>query len=338
MMRPHHLAALLLGTALTVGSTAGLAQQPQGGAPSKEALDEARTRYERGTQLYGEGDYKLAIIEFNRAYELAPNYKVLFNIGQVNLQLGNYAAARRAFEQYLKEGGQEMQDKRRAEVEKELVSLKNRTAHITVVTDVEGAEITIDGNPVGVTPLQAPLLVDAGQHTVAAKKSGRMASSRAVTLAGTDEIKIEFELPAEATPVTANMVSPIREKETIIQQGKASYVWVPWVITGVLAAGATVTGVFALTAGDDLEAERDAPIKEGQSLAQKREDVDNAQSKARNLAITTDVLAGSAVVAGAIAIIFTVSEANSSEKTGNHRPSNIRVGVGPGSVALAGKF
>jgi len=332
--------AFLLAATITFASPFAEAQQPE--KPTKEALEEARSRYERATQLYNEGDYKLAIIEFNRAYELAPNYKVLFNIGQVNFQLGNYAAARRAFEQYLKDGGNEIPAKRKADVEKELVGLRNRTAFVTVLTDVEGAEITVDGNAVGTSPLKEPVLVDTGQHTIAAKKTGRIAASRAVTLAGMDEVKIEFELPEEPTAVTGGTNPAIRERETIIERDRASsYVWVPWLITGALAAGATVAGIFALSASDDLDTERGTPAADGQTPEQKQAAIDDAESKVRSLAITTDVLAGSAVIAGAIAIIYTISDATSApKKSGSSNQSRrfIGVGAGPGSVTVVGKF
>jgi hypothetical protein len=334
--------AFLLAASITVATPYAQAQQAQQ-QPSKEALDEARIRYERATQLYAEGDYKLAIIEFNRAYELAPNYKVLFNIGQVNLQLGNYAAARRAFEKYLKDGGAEIPAKRKADVEKELVGLKNRTAHVTVVTDVEGADITVDGTTVGTSPLKDPLLVDTGQRTIAAKKQGRIGASRAVTLAGADEVKIEFELPEEPAAVTGGGTGPaIRERETIIERERASsYVWVPWLITGALAAGATVAGIFALGAADDLDTERGSPAEPGQTPEQKQAAIDDSESKVRNLAITTDVLAGSAVIAGAIAVVYTISDATSEpKKSGSRNQSRPSVGVGAGlgSVVVVGKF
>jgi hypothetical protein len=339
---PAHRWAILVAASIAIASPPAAAQQPTQ-QPTKEALDEARSRYERATQLYAEGDYKLAIIEFNRAYELAPNYKVLFNIGQVNFQLGNYAAARRAFEQYLKDGDKEIPAKRRAEVEKELIGLRNRTAHVTIVTDVEGAEITLDGNALGTSPLKDAVLVDTGQHTIAAKKQGRVAASRTLTLAGTDEVKIEFELPAEPPQVTASGGgSPIRERETIIEREKASsYVWVPWAITGGLAVGATVAGIFALGAADDLESEVDAPIGPGETAQTKRDAIDDAESKARNLAITTDVLAGAAVIAGGIAIVYTIVDASSDKgKTGANQPTtaSVRVTAGPGRIALLGKF
>ncbi|MEZ4302901.1 MAG: hypothetical protein R3B70_48710, partial [Polyangiaceae bacterium] len=51
--------------------------------PSAKALAEARTRYEKGKQLYGEGAFDAALAELQRSYELAPSYKILYNIALV---------------------------------------------------------------------------------------------------------------------------------------------------------------------------------------------------------------------------------------------------------------
>src|SRR5687768_4278200 len=78
---------------------------PATGAPADDAADpykvEARQRYDRGIRLYAEGEFALAVIEFERAYTLVPDYRVLYNIGQVRIQLAQYARARKSLDQYL---------------------------------------------------------------------------------------------------------------------------------------------------------------------------------------------------------------------------------------------
>jgi tetratricopeptide (TPR) repeat protein len=308
-------------------------------APTKEALEEARTRYERGTQLYAEGEYKLALIEFQRANELAPSYKLLFNIGQVNLQIGNYAAALRAFERYLKEGGNQIPAKRRAQVEKEIPGLKGRTAHITVKVSVDGADVTLDGASIGSSPMNEPVLVNAGQHTVAARKAGRIAASKDVTLAGSDDVKIEFDLPEEpSAAVPVGTPGTIREHETIIHQApeKPSYVWIGWVMTGALAAGAIGSGIAAMGAASDLKSAREQPAEAGESAEAKRTQLDDDRNKTRTLAITADVLAGAAIVVGAVSLVFTVKGSGKSEKRGQASP--VLVGVGNRSISMVGHF
>ena len=60
---------------------------------------EASKRFRRGVKLYNDGDFVAALIEFKRAYELEPNYRVLYNLGQTSRELKDYAAALRAYEQ-----------------------------------------------------------------------------------------------------------------------------------------------------------------------------------------------------------------------------------------------
>src|SRR5262245_32963507 len=71
--------------------------------PSAEA--QAAERFRRGIQLFDDGDFAPALVEFERAYELSPNYRVLENIGIVNIRLGHYANAARTLRRYLDEGG-----------------------------------------------------------------------------------------------------------------------------------------------------------------------------------------------------------------------------------------
>src|SRR5688500_17904592 len=86
---------------------------PQAGGGHDERAQEARTRYERALQLYNEGASEGALVEFERAYQLAPSYKLLYNIALIRLQLNDYAQALKAFQEYLAEGGTEIPSVRR---------------------------------------------------------------------------------------------------------------------------------------------------------------------------------------------------------------------------------
>jgi len=54
---------------------------------------EAGKHFQRGVTLYNETDYRAALVEFRRAYDLAPNAAVLYNIGETEYQLRDYASA-----------------------------------------------------------------------------------------------------------------------------------------------------------------------------------------------------------------------------------------------------
>ena len=84
------------------------------------AASEAPAHFRRGVELYEEADFATALIEIKRAYELFPNYKVLYNIAQSHYQMQNYALALQNFERYLAEGGTSIAEERKNEVTREL--------------------------------------------------------------------------------------------------------------------------------------------------------------------------------------------------------------------------
>lgn len=306
-------------------------------APSKDAVQEARTRFARGAQFYNDGDYKLALIEFQRAYDLAPNYRVLYNIGQVNMQLNNYAKALCALESYLTLGGKEIQATRKTAVENDVNSLKVRTARLLVNTNVEGAEILVDDNSIGTTPMSMPAIIDAGQHHVVARKDGKSPANKDVTLAGADDVKMDLELTdlPVATPVPVPVPQPGGGRDRPVDEGpppSRGPVWIGWTATGAFAVGAVVTGVLALGAQKDLSRLRDDPNATRQSL-------DDTKSKAQTLGIVTDVLIGAAVVSGAVSLYFTLKKPSSSSASAAATgPAPLSVGVGPTDLRLQGTF
>ena len=105
------------------GMAIALALSLVGPSAFADAEDDARARVKRGLELYDEGEYRLSLSELQRAYDLVPNYKVLYNIGQVRIQLGEYAEAQRVLRRYLDDGKEEIGAERRADVEKDLAML-----------------------------------------------------------------------------------------------------------------------------------------------------------------------------------------------------------------------
>src|SRR5690242_6272314 len=111
---------------------------PKGGSVSSatggdaSAKQEAARRFEHAIKLYEEADYTLALAEFERVYELVPDYRVLYNIGQVSVQLGRYARAFRTLKEYVARGGTELAPDRAAAVQADLAQLAGKIARIGV--------------------------------------------------------------------------------------------------------------------------------------------------------------------------------------------------------------
>ncbi|MBS2014828.1 MAG: PEGA domain-containing protein [Deltaproteobacteria bacterium] len=289
---------LIVALALATGSEGRAhadepAPPPTTEAPVDATTAEARAHHRRGLELYDEGDYRLALVEFQRAYELAKSYKTLFNIGQVYFQLNNYAKARLTLEQYLQEGGSAIPDARRAEVEKDLVTLKARTATLAVRTNVPDAEVIIDDAVLGKTPLDG-VVVNAGELRVRVEKQGFTARVRVVTLAGGDTTTVEIDM---------NETKP----EVVVTQqassGVPGGVVASWIVTGILAAGTVGTGIAAVAASSKYDTMRETPISG--SVQEARSDLERQKSLVGGLAVTTDILAVSTIVATGISLYLT---------------------------------
>lgn len=347
--RPRPL-ALCVALALTLPSLASIPARAEGPAAAS-AQDEAASRFKKGLDLFKEGDYQAALIELRRANELAPNYAVLYNIGQVYFQLQDYPNALHSLERYLEEGGKGVEAKRRLEVEKDIEKLKSRVANIEITVNVPDAEVTIDDVAAGKSPLPKTVLVGAGRHRIVVSRAGFGSVTRIVEIASAELQKVPVEL-VETAPVTPDKPSiqpallpppPPRASPAIapLEPHRPPARAVPvagWVVTGGLTAGAIITGVLTLGASSDLEALRT-------SESPTRDDLEGARSKTRTLALVTDILTGCAVVAGGVSLYFTFAGGSSpqvhpgaTKATGAFSSPTVNVGVTPGGVTLLGTF
>lgn len=292
--------------------------------PAAAAKDEARERYDRGVELFKEGDYRAALIEFERAYELAPHYRVLYNIGQVRYVLKDYAKALTVLSDYLEQGGDRITAKRRRSVEEDLKKLRPRVAQLRVEIDVSGAEVLVDDVPVGRSPLAEALTVSAGRRKVTVAVPGQEPVSRYVDVAGSEEAAVSFDLVAPGPDADGRIAPGDREPGAASHdEGRPDdYLWIGWVVTGALSVSSFVTSGLALDASGDLE--------DAQQRQTSREELDDLSSRTLSLSVATDVLmVGSVVAAGVTALVLLTREPPSSMSGGGEPAATWRFEVGP---------
>src|SRR5207245_2112711 len=105
-----------------------------------------------------------------------------------------------AFRQYLAEGGAEIPNDRRNQVEADIQKLDGRVAYIEIATNVDGAQVLVDDVPVGTSPLKSSVIVNAGPRRVSISKPGHAVTARNVTVAGGDRIKVSLDM-TDAAPL-----------------------------------------------------------------------------------------------------------------------------------------
>lgn len=273
------------------------------------AMREASKHFERGVTLYGETDYAGALVEFKRAHALSPNAAVLYNVGEAQYQLQDYASALVTFTRYLAEtplGGDH-----RAEVDNNLEVLRTRVGHLSVATVPPGADVSVDDQPAGKTPLDERVLVSVGHRKVTAVLPGRPPLTRFVDVAADDNVSVTLELPAVAPDARPPADRRALGEPRGASRTGATLRTIGWIATGTLAAGAAGAGALALRESVDLKNERNVFPASPDTLK-----YDSARTL--TYSILADSLAAGAVVLGGITLLSTLT-ASSSRTEGSAR-------------------
>lgn len=277
---------------------------------------EAGRRFTAGVALYNEADYTAALVEFQRAYQIAPHFTVLYNIGQTHFQLQDYAAAYTVLSQYLREAPANAEH--RKEVTATVEQLKGRIGKLDVTTSEPGAEVTIDDVVIGKTPLAAPVLVSIGRRMVSVSAPGKVTQTRLIDVAAGDTVRQEV--------VLAGALAGGAEAATVQRSTRQRLAPAAWLTTGVLAAGAITFGVLAWRASGDLDDLRgDYPVT--------REALDEQADRLALFSNLADGLAIASVAVGTVALVLSLSARRASP-----REQRTQVGVGPRGLVIGGSF
>jgi len=124
----------MLAGLLALGSArVGHADDPRG---------EARAHYAKGLELTGQNGYEGALREFITAYEISPQFAVLYNIGQAHIALGHTVEAIEALTRYLLDGGDWISPTRRTQVERQIAGLRSTLPNPDLPSEAEAARAT----------------------------------------------------------------------------------------------------------------------------------------------------------------------------------------------------
>jgi hypothetical protein len=293
--------ASLGGPRLQAQDTAG-GQAQANTQPTTNQVDEARAHFERGVDFYEDGDYRAALIEFQRAYALQHAPQLLYNLGQVAAELRDYAGAEQYFRRYLKEGQGTLAPERRSEVTAELTRLKARVGSLRISTSLTGAEIHVDDRLIEHAEA-GPVRVSAGRRQVVAEKSGYLAVHRDVDVLGGEEqsVSLVFGPPiAQAQPALATE----RPSSTSVLP------WVTGIGSAALLLGAGAVGYLAYKDSSAYRTELDRFTTQSE--------LDRLSSQSRTEALLADILLGTAIAGGALTVILLLTA-----ESGEARPAAV---------------
>jgi len=296
------------------------------GQPSDEDVDTARSHFKAGVDYYKDGDLSAALVEFKRSYAAVSNYRILYNIGQVCRELRDYTEAERYFQQYLKQGGSEIDDERKIEVENELMRLKSRISAVILSADPPDAEFFVDDVSVGKGPLLDAVRVSAGTRRVAATAPGRTRVTKVIDAVGGETASVNLELPLIVAPQDRPQ-APVQAKSG----GGVSPALLLGIGTGVLAVGTGVMAYLTHTKESDYHDELRKVTTEAK--------VDSLRSDLKQFAAITDVLLIATVVTGGATVLTMLLSGESKPQAHPEKAdAGMRLALSPGALQLSGQF
>lgn len=222
----------------------------------------ARERFKEGVAHFDQKQYEKARAAFLQAYALKKHPAVLLNLAQSELRSGHERDAAKHFAIYLREANEASSAEREA-AQAGLATAKAALGEIHVSTSPD-AEISVNGQSEGTSPLPGPVYVDPGTYTIEAKKGNRVAKVTVTAKAGeTKDARVLFDVepakvaPAAKPPAAApaeESEQPAAEPSAATEGGREPFFH--WLLTspaGVISGGTTVllglgSGGFAVAA------------------------------------------------------------------------------------------
>jgi hypothetical protein len=288
------------------------AADPPRADPAKTV--EAKKAFAAGVNFLQDPDgarYEDALLQFRRAYDLIGTWKVLGNIGICALKLERDGEAIDAFTKYLKEGGKQIDAEERAQVERDIATLKASVVSVHLVFSSPGGTLlderinnrgvkTINEYPVNAAMMDLGL--HPGHHTLVARLDsgesrwetdfsphGKAEHSFAVEAAKTPEPASPAALPASMPSVETNVfVGTSRPVPTSV--------WISGGTTVAMLVGATVTGLMATS--------KRSSFNEVNGVPGKADEAQSLHDSAVTLATVNTVFTGAAIVGAGVTAYF----------------------------------
>jgi hypothetical protein len=235
---------VLCGTFLVVPEAVAQRSRP-GRARLSRAQRKARSKalvlVRLGVTKLREGDYVAALELFSKAFRIYPSAKIQFNIGQTYKELGRYLDAIGAYEAYLRDTPTDTSEVLRNLARDNIRELFRKIAILRVRVSVEGARISIDGRPRGISPLTRPLRLMPGAHSMVVKKEGYVTAVVDLQLRAGKRVTRTVTLHKPRPKVVQVIWKAVRKPTKGLP-----VLWTGVAITGAAGLVAAITGGLAL--------------------------------------------------------------------------------------------
>src|SRR5262245_23791960 len=192
---------------LTIGWTA----RPARAGDSAEA--EALIR--QGVELRSQKKDERALPLFEKAYQISRSPRTAGQLGLVEMALGYFVDAEKYLGEAVSSPDHPWVAKNLTTLKAQLQAARSQIGELYIVGEPAGAEVWVNGKPVGKLPLPAPVRLDKGRADVQVRALGYVSSSDTVVIVGGKREDRSYRLQREAVvvaPPPPPMPKPVETK------------------------------------------------------------------------------------------------------------------------------
>jgi hypothetical protein len=324
------IVSLALGASLMTSAPVWAADVP--------ITETARKHFNAGVALLKDPDgarYEEAYREFKVAYASSPSWKILGNLGLTAMKLERDSEAIAAFERYLAEGDSDLDASERADVGRDLDTLRAASVEVTITTSPESAVITDERIPVQGSTIRNRYQVEGGRVTLRIR-----GGHHRVTAAAEDGQQLIWEFDADPGSTYArhfDLRAVTGSSQTAASRADAApggtrpipaTVIVGLVATGAFAAGTGIAGAMALGRNSDYEAANGQDADRARSL----------RDETQTLNLVTDVLLACTLASAGVTTYLYLKRPSLEPSSSAALRIAPNVAGGGANLLLTGKF
>jgi hypothetical protein len=167
---------------------------------------EAEALIRQGVELRAKGKDERALPLFEKAYQTSRTPRTAGQLGLVELALGYFVEAERYLGEALASPDHPWVAKNLTMLKQQLDTAKGKIGELAVTGTPAGAEVWINGKPMGTLPLPAPVRLDKGRAEISLRAPGYIATTDTVTITGGKREDRAYALvrePIAAAPMPA---------------------------------------------------------------------------------------------------------------------------------------
>jgi len=184
----------------------------------------AKKHFENGTKAFDEGDFKIALEEFQEAYNTKPHPMVLVNIANCYARLMEPVKAVEHFELFLKEAADTASEEQLEAARRELKKQRRFVGRLKIIGVPEDSAVIVDGDKKGYAPLKKSILAKSGPHVIIIRTKNKEEMEKVAEVSAEEETTVNFGKkeapPPPPPPVEEPLFDEEPSEEPVIEEGE----------------------------------------------------------------------------------------------------------------------